>query len=245
MNTSPELEKKLADLALRGLIESRTENNAYLKVSYRGADGLVSPKWNIKIYSSGKVVCTDNVLLNDMLAGRLKPPDSGLKLVQIDDAGIGFPLCGCMVGVCCDGRVVTDTIPVSCFQGDSFEQHAYLKEYASKGLALLQREFKASPETHRIEICTGHVNSQLKHLLRQQKYDVRAVEIKGLLQDSLEGIFKDYVKKVTGLDLGYDPKGLEKKELCSLYYKAYNWGKANASELLKSGWKSIGATNER
>lgn len=120
MKTSLELEKKLAELALKGLIASRSENNTYLKVSYRGTDGLVSPKWNIKIYSSGKVVCTDNVLLNDMLAGRLKLPDSGLKLIQIDDAGIGFPLCGCMVGVCCDGRVVTDTISVSCFQGGFF-----------------------------------------------------------------------------------------------------------------------------
>jgi hypothetical protein len=239
MRSSPELEEKLAELASKGILELRSENNPYLKVSYRGSGDLVSSKWNIKIYSSGSVVCTDNKLLDDMISDRLKPPDPGLKLVQIDDAGIGFPLCGCMIGICCDGRVITDTISVSCFQGDSFEQHAYLREYASKGMALLQREFGASPETHRIEICNGHVNSQLKHLLQEQKYDVRAVEISGLLQDSLENLFKEYVKEITKFDLGYDPKGMEKKELCSRYYKAYNWGKANAPELLKSGWKSI------
>jgi hypothetical protein len=244
MRSTPELEQKLQELASQGILEPRTENNAYLKVSYRGTGTLVSPKWNIKIYTSGSVVCTDGVTLNGLITGSLKAPESHLKIIQIDDAGCGFPLCGVMVGACCDGRIVTDVVPVSYFQGDFFTSHDYLRDYSNRGYAMITREFNPSVKTHRIEICTGFINKNLKALFRQKEYDVRAVEIKGLLQDSLEGIFREHVKKETGIeDLAYDPKGLTKRELCFQYYKALNWGKEFAPHLLKSGWKSMKEEN--
>ena len=97
MRTSPKLETRLQELEQQGVIEKRFENNAYMKISYKGAGTLVTPKWNIKIYNSGSVVCTDGALLQSMLQGTLKAPDKSLKIIQVDDAGWGFPLLGVMV----------------------------------------------------------------------------------------------------------------------------------------------------
>jgi phage-related protein len=99
--------------------------------------------------------------------------------------------------------------------------------------------FQARPKTHRIEICTGFINGKLKEALRKKSYDVRVVEITGLLQDKLEGLFKQYIKHITGQDLAYDPKEIKKEDIPRYYYKVLDWGKKNAPHLLKSGWKSM------
>ena len=53
------LEVALKNMAHDGLIEPRTENNQYLAISYKGSGTLITPKWNIKIYTTGSGVCTD------------------------------------------------------------------------------------------------------------------------------------------------------------------------------------------
>lgn len=240
MKTFPEMEQKLLEAVQKGLIVSRTENNSFLKCSYKGAGTLITPKWNIKIYTSGSVVCTDNVLLQDILNDRVKLPDLSLKVVQIDDSGWGFPLLGCLLGLVIEGdqKVWTEPLDVKYFQSPLWETKAYLNEYANLGINLVER-LKIAPNTHRIEICTGHINKNLKNLLRTRGFDVRVVEIKGLLQDQLESIFKEYVKATLGEDLAYDPKGMEKSQLGQAYYNVLNWGKVHTPHLLKSGWKAI------
>jgi hypothetical protein len=229
----------LKKMASEGLIIPRKENNPYMACSYKGAGGLISPKWNIKIYTTGSICCTDLGIIEKYRTNKLCPPDNSLKVIQIDDSGGGFPLCGVLVG-CTDGRrVVTDEIPVDLFKPGPYDRKEYLTAYALKGWALIQKEFKAAPSTHRIEICTGYINKGLTTLLREKGFDVRQVEIKGLLQDKLENLFKDYVKKNTGLDLAYDPKDIKKEEIGTFYYKALNWGKKYAPHLLKSGWKAL------
>lgn len=233
------LEKKLAEYCESGVLVPRTENNRYLKVSYKGAGKLVSDKWNVKIYTSGAVVCNDVNTLISLRDDSFLSPNTSLKLIQIDDAGIGFPLCGVMVGACLDNQtVMTDTVDVKFFQGDLFDRKEYLNEYAKKGLQLLGR-LKASSETHRIEICSGYINTTLRDGLRDIRYDVRVADIKGMLQIQLEGLFKDHVRKLTGVDLGYDPKQFKVTELGRPYYRALNWGLKNKPALLKSGWDSI------
>ena len=240
MKTSLELESKLAGLKDQGLLESRHEANPYLKVSYKGAGGLVTPKWNIKIYTSGSVVCSDGALLQNLLQGTLKAPDQSLKVIQVDDAGIGFPLLGAMVGVSDGMKVITGVVDVSYFKPGTFNKKEYLKAYSAKGQQILFNDFKAHRETHRIEICTGYINRTLKSDLMELGFDVRITEIKGLLQDSLERLFKEHVHKELGVDLAYDPKELgDPREISSHYYSALNWGKAHAPHLLKSGWKSM------
>jgi hypothetical protein len=78
----------------------------------------------------------------------------------------------------------------------------------------------------------------LKEALRDKGYDVRVLEIRGMLQDSLEQLFKGYVRKETGQDLAYDPK-MVKGSIGKAYYQVLDWGTKNAPHLLKSGWDSI------
>jgi hypothetical protein len=82
-------------------------------------------------------------------------------------------------------------------------------------------------------------NTGLRDVLRNKGYDVRVTEIKGLLQDSLEQLFKEYVEKETGRDLAYDIKKIRKEEIGKIYYQILNWGKEHAPHLLKSGWRSL------
>jgi len=238
--TNNTLEAALRNMVLAGLIVVRTENNQYLKLSYKGAGTLITPKWNIKIYTTGSGICTDVSVIKDFVGGRLKPPDPSLKLIEMDDAGIGSPIGGVMVGAT-DGKiVVTDIIEVFYFRSGPFERKEYLKAYADQGYALIQKKFQVSPKTHRIEICTGFINRDLLYLLREKGFDTRQVEIKGLLQDRLENMFKEYIKKETGgVDLAYDPKELKKSQISSHYYKALKFGKEKAPHLLKTGWGAI------
>ena len=237
--TSPQFERILADMALQGLIEPRTENNSYLKLSYKGTGKLVTPKWNIKIYTTGSIVCIDMEIIKSFHEGRLVPPDPSLKLIQIDDAGWGFPLSGILVGLTNGNQVVTGEVPVSFFKPGIFERKEYLKEFTRKGLDLLWKAFQATPKTHRIEICTGFINTALRDALREKGYDVRVVEIKGKLQDSLENLYKEYIIDQLGVDLAYDPKEIGKNKIPFEYHKALKWGKKYAPGQLKSGWKSI------
>jgi hypothetical protein len=232
------MENKLRELASKGILVPRTENNPYLKMSYKGAGNLVSDKWNIKIYTSGAIVCNDNKTLQDLLHDRIREPDPTLKLIQIDDAGGGFPLCGVMIGIALNNEVYTDTVGVDLFQEPKYSKRLYLKEYAKKGLQILQT-LGACPKTHRIEICTGFINRTLRDDLRAIGHDVRVTEIKGILQDRLEVLFKEYVLAQTGKDLAYDPKALSKGSIGQAYYKVLNWGKENTPHLLKSGWGSL------
>jgi len=226
--------KKMADA---GLIVPRKENNQYLVLSYKGAGGLITHKWNIKIYNTGSFVCADPSPIREFLHGRLKSPDPSLRLIQIDDAGWGSSIGGVMVGVCCDNRVVTAVVDTAFFKPGPYDSKQYLQVYANKGLILIEREFNASIKTHRIEICTGYVNKDLRELLRSEGYDVRTVEITGMLQDTLEDLFKAYIKELTGgVDLAYDPKNCKSgKEISNLYYRSVNWARENAPHLLKTG----------
>jgi hypothetical protein len=238
MKSSPEMEKALQDFALTGRIVSRTEKNPYLKVSYRGDGKDISEKWNVKIYKTGSVVTTDEKTLLDITRGTFKLPDSNLKVIQIDDAGIGFPLCGIMVGVTDGTTIWTDTVSVKFFQGEAYEEKRYVKDYTQRGVQILSR-IGVSPKTHRIEICSGYINQALKKRLRELEYEVIITDIKGLLQDKLEALYREYVYEETGKHLAYDPKELTPRQISLNYYSAVNWAKKFAPELLKTGWKSL------
>lgn len=238
-STTLRFERILADMARQGFIEPRTEKNRFLKLSYKGTGKLVTPKWNIKIYSTGTIVCTDMEVVKSFHEGRLVVSDPALKLIQIDDAGGGFPLCGVLVGLTDGKRVITGEIPVSFFKPGIFEEKKYLQVYSDIGYELLHKKFQATIKTHRIEICTGFINTRLRDVFRKEGYDVRGVEIKGKLQDSLENLYKEYIKEQLGVDLAYDPKEIGKNRVSFEYYKALKWGKKYAPHQLKSGWRSI------
>ncbi|MBN1561339.1 hypothetical protein JW998_13885, partial [candidate division KSB1 bacterium] len=167
------------------------------------------------------------------------PPN--IPVLRIDDAGWGFPLCGVMVGVSDEQKVMTATVPVEYFRNDTdkrFDSKKYLKKYSELAVELVNK-FNATPNTHRIEICTGYINQPLREKLRNLGFDVRVVEIKGLLQAELENIYKKYVFEIVGADIYYDPKEMEKSEIPKVYYKCLNYGLKNCPDLIKTGWESL------
>ncbi|MCU0645264.1 MAG: hypothetical protein MUC94_13535 [bacterium] len=243
------ISSRLKSALKKGYIQERFENNPYLEVSYKGVEQKgISPKWNIKIYSYNceknghSIVCVDNHVLNILLEqdyDQFIPPN--LRVLSVDDAGWGFPLCGVMVGVSDEKEVKTAMVPIEYFQNNSknhFKSKKYLKVYADLAFQLLD-QFGASPATHRIEICTGYVNQPLREKLRKHGFDVRVVEIKGLLQNELEDIYKKYVFEALGVDIYYDPKGMEKSEIGKRYYKCLNYGLKNCPEQIKTGWDAL------
>ncbi|MCX6353773.1 MAG: hypothetical protein NTZ78_02575 [Candidatus Aureabacteria bacterium] len=235
--------------AERGYVTCKSENNSYLLASLVGVEGKgITPKWNVKIYTYNKkkdghsLVCTDKYILGKLLEGDYDsfiPPD--LLILKIDDAGWGFPLCGVMVGVSDEKNVHTDLVPVEYFRDDTenrFQTKRYLKKYENLALQLLGR-FGASPDTHRIEICTGHVNQPLREELRNLGYDVRVVEIKGMLQDKLEEIYREYVLAEIGSDIYYDPKDIKKSEIPRRYRETLEFGRKHCPHKIKTGWNAV------
>lgn len=219
----------------------RNESNDSLVYSYAGSGFPISKKWNVKVYSSKKkgIKCVSNDLhLVDLIFSRnwqsLNPSER--TVLKIDDSGWGCPLGGVMVGVSDESRVETDIVDIEHFNSPGMQSRNYLQEYARKGVALLDR-FNATPQTHRIEICTGFVNVELKDALRNLGYEVSVTEITGLLQDTLEQRFREYLLTLThGIDLYCDPKEVEKSEIPKFFDRAVAYGKQHP-ELIKSGWK--------
>ena len=240
---------KLNQASERGVVTSKSENNPYLLASFVGVEGKgITPKWNVKIYAYNKkkkghsLVCVDKHVLGVLLEGDYDsfiPPD--LQVLRIDDAGWGFPLCGVMVGVSDEKTVGTAIVPVEYFRDDTenhFQTKRYLEEYSDLAIQILQR-FGASPNTHRIEICTGYVNQPLREELRKLGYDVRVVEIKGMLQDRLEELFKEHVIEEVGSDIYYDPKEMKKLEISLRYRESLEYGKEHCPHKIKTGWNAI------
>lgn len=240
----------LRDAAARGLVEAREENNDALLAAFRGtADGPVSPKWNVKIYQYNakkgghSVVCVDRDVLQRIVDGdwaAFVPPS--LPVLRVDDAGWGFPLCGVMVGVSDEREVRVATVPIEYFRREgpnAYHTKRYLAAYTERATEVI-RGFGATPETHRIEICTGFVNQPLRDALRGLGFDVRVVEITGLLQDELEQRFRAHVREVLGEDLYYDPKEIPKAEIPRRYRACVEFGRRTRPDQLKTGWESLG-----
>ena len=241
---------KLNQASESGFVTSKSENNPYLLASFVGVEGKgITPKWNVKIYAYNKkkkghsLVCVDKHVLGVLLEGdydSFVPPD--LQVLRIDDAGWGFPLCGVMVGVSDEQKVETAIVPVEYFRDDTenhFHTKRYLKKYSDLAIQILEH-FGASPDTHRIEICTGYVNQPLREKLRKLGYDVRVVEIKGMLQNELEGLYKAHILEEIGSDIYYDPKDMKKSEIPSRYRECLEYGKRHCPHQIKTGWNAIG-----
>jgi len=240
MKDTPDMLKTLSEFSAKGLLVPRRENNIYLKYSYRGSGTKIPKTWNVKVYTSGSVVCNDQLVLEQIISGSFTGPNYSLKMLQIDDSGVGFPMCGVMVGVA-DGReLMTAVVDVQYFREGSFEKKEYLNVYSKHARAIIRGHFHATPETHRVEICTGYINSVLKEDLRKEGFDVQVTEIKGFLQDNLEDCFREYINKTLGADLSYDPKEFSsKKTLSQQYHKVLLWGQQHRPDMLKNGWKAL------
>jgi hypothetical protein len=239
---------KLEQASVMGFIATRSENNPHLLKSYAGVEESgITPKWNVKIYAFNKkkkghsLVCGDknvlSVLLDEDYEALVTP---NLQVIRIDDAGWGFPLCGVMVGVSDEKTVLTAIVPVEFFRNDTdnrFDEKHYLKYYADLAIRLLHT-FGATPDNYRIEICTGYINKLLKEELRKFGFDVRVVEITGLLQEELEAQYRKYVLEEVALDIYFDPKDMKKADIPRRYQASLNYGERHCPHQIKTGWNS-------
>ena len=145
------------------------------------------------------------------------------------------------VGVSDEQEVQTAIVPVEYFRDDidnNFQEKRYLDKYMELAIQLLD-QFGAKPDTHRIEICTGFVNQPLREELRSLGYDVRVEEIKGMLQDELEEVYREYVIEEVGSDVYYDPKEMNKSEIPRMYDESLRFGKEHCPDKIKTGWNAI------
>jgi len=231
------IDEKLLDRIRRLGLPAVKEKTPYVVLSIRG-DGKRAPeKWNAKVYRNKegrlRLVTVDLRTLQDMLEGRAPVKK---RIIQVDDAGWGFPIGGVMIGATDGMRVETAMVSVECFQGERFRRKEYLKKVADATLGLLER-FGARPEDTTVEICTGYVNVGSKEALRKAGYDVRVGEITGLLQEELEKRFAEYVR-----GLGYpgylDPKATHDSEVA--FENIMRWiegAPEGRMRLAKTGWR--------
>jgi len=226
-----ELIEKLGLPCLRGA-------NPYVVLSVRGDGVRASEKWNASVYRDShgrlKLVTSDLKTLQDMLDGRSSPRKA--KTVKADDAGWGFPLGGVMIGAQEGGRIETGLVPVEYFQGERFQRHEYLEKAAQVTVDLLKK-LDARPEDTLVEICTGYVNVGSKNALRDAGYEVKVVEITGLLQAELEKRFSEYVESL-GYHGYFDPK--ETHDPKKPFDKIIAWIMEKPEErmkIAKTGWK--------
>ena len=231
------IDEKLLDRIRRLGLPAVKEKNPYVVLSIRGDGERAPEKWNAKVYRNKegrlRLVTVDLRTLQDMLEGRAHVKK---RIIQVDDAGWGFPIGGVMIGATDGARVETAMVPVEYFQGERFRQKDYLKQAAEATLSLLER-FGARPEDTAVEICTGYVNVGSKEALRKAGYDVRVAEIAGLLQEELERRFAEYVR-----GLGYpgylDPKAThDSKEAFEDIMKWIMEAPEERMRLAKTGWR--------
>lgn len=238
-----------------GLLEIVQKTGDFVWYAFRGTGKPISKKWNVQIYHESTdpavarlgqaVVCVDELVLSKLMSLDWSSLEiSDLPTIAIDDAGIGFPLGGVMVGASDGDRVVTDVVPVTFFQEkgpNPFWTHRYLHEFARRGVRLVEKLGGATGKC-RIEICSGYINSALRDDLRQQGYEVRVVEVTGLLQRELENRFRSYVRGLLNADLYYDPKRMTNQQIAEAYSKAMKFGSGTYQHLLKTGWRSMGGS---
>jgi hypothetical protein len=222
------------------------EANPYVVLGVRGDGIRASEKWNARVYRDSrgrlKLVTSDLKTLQDLLEGRSIPLRE--RTVKVDDAGWGFPLGGVMIGAEECGRIKTGVVPVEYFQGERFERHEYLRKAAEVTMGLLKK-LGARPGDTLVEICTGYVNVGSKNALRDAGYEVKVVEITGLLQTELEKRFGEYVET-----LGYhgyvDPK--ETHDQQSPFNRIIAWVMEKPEErmgIAKTGWKFFKSRNDK
>jgi hypothetical protein len=137
--------------------------------------------------------------------------DEGLKVVQIDDAGIGSPVGGAVIGTLDVGTsaFLYDMIGVEYFQDGKYAA----REYQNRTVEIVSGLFDeagVARETHRIEICSGHIFDRVRTWLDDEGYSWQSAKIEDPLQFLIENSFSDYLvsigvpEKIRKIEVGRD-----------------------------------------
>lgn len=178
-----------------------TVDDKNLCILYHGKKGNF--RLQVYINESGRcrLVANDKHTLDKILEGKgfLK---SNKSIVWIDDAGCGCPLGGVLMGVY-DEETKTfawGEVEPKYFQGTMNEKKAYLERVADIVEYLLM-QLGITEEKHRIQICSGHVNTEAKNRLRKKGFEVdMECKIKDPLQTLLENQHSKYLYENYGFE---------------------------------------------
>jgi len=146
-----------------------------------------------------KLSSNDAHTLERLLSGKGFPV-SEKPVVWIDDAGGGCPIGGVLIGVFEEktGRFLFREIPVKFFQGKNMREKAFLREIADAAAGLLE-ELGVSPNSARIQVCSGHLNTLAKERLRELGFEVdMSCPIGDPLQSLIENAHLAYLKEKFG-----------------------------------------------
>ncbi len=225
-------------------LEEVAERNPYLALHVRGKGGRVSRKWNAKIYrgEEGKLktlVTNDFHTLRRILSKSIELNVGRERTVYIDDAGIGFPIGGAVIGVYEEptSKFLYDVIPVDFFKGEKWRKRLY-REEASRIILSLLEKLGAKPEKVKIKICTGEIFLKAKETLRERSYLVEVDEIGDPLQTLIEEKFREYIIKEYNLpeNLYFDPKISDPRKGFRMVINWIKTDKENRLKIAKTGW---------
>lgn len=236
---SSKLRRRIEELPLP---EARIRGTLLAK---RGDGRLASKNFLIKAHAR-RLECNDFPTLQELVDGTREEQmakHAHLLEAQVDDAGGGCPIGGVMVGVYTD-RLYTDVTPARYFKSKRRNSPSYLLAHAQRGRELLSRA-AAEPDTHRVSICPGWINGELRDRLRQEGYRVDIAQIEGPLQEELEAAYAAYLGQLGFV--GYvDPKEAKsKREIAIAYKRAVDWGWKYAPHELKTMFRGIGTVGPK
>jgi len=155
--------------------------------------------------------------------------------VMVDDAGVGDPVGGCVIGVLKveSEYFLWDVIPVHFFQEPLFRERRYLEEAVNVVLRCLGRV--GVDEGELIRVCRGEVFRLVRKRLAE-KFRVEEVKIEGELQFLVEEAYLDYLHS-----LGVPHEILTIKSGKERFVRLLKWiyeAPEERVKLAKTGWPS-------
>lgn len=122
---------------------------------------------------------------------------SNLKIVQIDDSGIGSPVGGAAIGAY---DVETGVFKYMFVDVEYFQDCAYKPgEYQDRVVDITRELFRGMGITsrdHQVEICSGHIFNNVREWLDENDFVWKSVKIEDPLQGFIENAFSDYLVSI-------------------------------------------------
>jgi hypothetical protein len=212
-------------------------------------DGKRAPaNFNFQVYGGKKglkLVVTDKPTLDLLLSGENPLDTEGKRVITIDDSGWGFPIGGVLCGAydAETGQFYLREVEVEFFQNPKFKNKEYLGRYREKVQEII-REINPSVDETVIKVCSGYINSEAVESLRRGSYAVEVTRVGEPLQSWLEGQNREYVRRLVGRDVYYDPKELAEAEIPKRFDEVMKFVRENdLMHLVKTGWKHFQGKN--
>lgn len=242
MTHSERIDKMYLDRLKSLPLPTKNRSEPFILLDMQGDGKKAHTNFNLQVYKNKKghltLVTTDVQIVRQLLEGKEKTSDVGKRIILIDDSGWGFPLGGILCGAY-DSQTknfYVKEIETDFFQGEKYQNKLYLDRYKERAVEILN-EIKPNPTETIIKICTGYVNTKAKDILREMGFLVEAEEIGEPLQSWLESQHKEYVIRLIGTDIYYDPKETSKPAISRKFNEVIAFANAhNLTHLLKTGW---------